>query len=218
MKIITKKRIIIFSISVLGICILGTGIVGIAKNYYTGFNSSQKEKVIYQVSKKEKTRLNKMGQYNPKDIDKEQIEEKAENIAEEYSISVEEAKKIITKNSIAKKALYLAAEDAGITVDEAELTEEINKIRATFDGDEDGQKELKARIAGMGMTENEYWDSLRPQYKSNIMANKYLQLMYGKRCQKEKISMDSPQYAEKQTQWKDEITEEAIKKYHVTAD
>lgn len=163
MKIITKKRIIIFSISVLGICILGTGIVGIAKNYYTGFNSSQKEKVIYQVSKKEKTRLNKMGQYNPKDIDKEQIEEKAENIAEEYSISVEEAKKIITKNSIAKKALYLAAEDAGITVDEAELTEEINKIRATFDGDEDGQKELKARIAGMGMTENEYWDSLRPQ-------------------------------------------------------
>lgn len=152
-----KKTLIILGtcIAILG---LTFGTVSIAQNYYKSTGSSEKEKAVYQMA------------------------EKAENVADVFDMSVSEAEKRIMKNSIEKKALYLASEEAGITVDEQEVTEAIDEIRATFASDPEGEKELEAEIAGMGMGEEKYWNFLRPQYKSNMIVNKYLNKMYEEKC------------------------------------
>lgn len=191
-------------------------ISGVAKNYFTGSSSSEKEKKDYQAAKKEKERLDAKGAYDPKaPIDKEEIAKKAENIASMFNMSKGVAEEVIQENSIEKKALYLAAEDMGITVSEQEVTEEINKIKMSFESDPEGQKELKAQLAGMGLNEDEYWEFLRPQYKSNMIVNKYLNKMYESRCEKEKISMNSEKFMQKKQEWRDSIIKEAIKKYDV---
>ena len=191
-------------------------ISGVAKNYFTGSSSSEKEKKDYQAAKKEKERLDAKGVYDPKaPIDKEEIAKKAENIASMFNMSKGVAEEVIQENSIEKKALYLAAEDMGITVSEQEVTEEINKIKMSFESDPEGQKELKAQLAGMGLNEDEYWEFLRPQYKSNMIVNKYLNKMYESRCEKEKISMNSEKFMQKKQEWRDSIIKEAIKKYDV---
>lgn len=130
-------------------------------------------------------------------------------------MSVSEAEKRITENSVEKKALYLAAEDAGITVSEQDVTDEIEKIKAALATDPEGKKELEAEIAGMGMDEEEYWNFLRPQYKSNMIVNKYLNKMYEEKCKEEKIDLYSEECMEKRKEWRDSITQEAIKKYNV---
>lgn len=211
-----KRKILIICALVLGIGILSFGIVGVSKNYYSSTGASDKEKEMYHTAKKEKQRLDETAGYDPKKIDKKQIREKAQNIAGQYDMSVDDAEKIITQNSIEKKALYLAAENQGISVSDKEVTEEIDKIKATFVADPEGQKELKAEIAGMGVSEEEYWEILRPQYKSNIIVNKYLFSMYEKKCKEEKIDMNSSEYTAKQADWRKQLTEEAIAKYHGT--
>ena len=168
------------------------------------------------ISEKEKERLKDKGTYNPKDhIEKEDLAEKAENVADVFDMSVSEAEKRITENSVEKKALYLAAEDAGITVSEQDVTDEIEKIKAALATDPEGKKELEAEIAGMGMDEEEYWNFLRPQYKSNMIVNKYLNKMYEEKCKEEKIDLYSEECMEKRKEWRDSITQEAIKKYNV---
>ncbi len=215
-KILKRKKTLI----TLGTCIailgLTFGTVSIAQNYYKSSGSSEKEKAVYQMAEKEKERLKDRGTYNPKGhIKKEDLAEKAENVADVFDMSVSEAEKRITKNSIEKKALYLAAEEAGFTVDEQEVTEAIDKIRATFVSDPEGKKELEAEIAGMGMDEEEYWNFVRPQYKSNMIVNKYLNKMYEEKCKEEKIDLYSEEYMEKRKEWRDSIAQEAIKKYNV---
>ena len=204
----------------MGACIaifcVAFGTVSIAQNYYKSSSSDKKEKAVYQMAEKEKERLKDKGTYNPKDhIEKEDLAEKAENVAEAFDMSVSEAEKQITKNSVEKKALYLAAEEAGITVSEQDVTDEIEKIKAALATDPEGKKELEAEIAGMGMDEEEYWNFLRPQYKSNMIVNKYLNKMYEEKCKEEKIDLYSEEYMEKRKEWRDSITQEAIKKYNV---
>ena len=209
MKKILKK-------SILAIFCVAFGTVSIAQNYYKSSSSDKKEKAVYQMAEKEKERLKDKGTYNPKDhIEKEDLAEKAENVAEAFDMSVSEAEKQITKNSVEKKALYLAAEEAGITVSEQDVTDEIEKIKAALATDPEGKKELEAEIAGMGMDEEEYWNFLRPQYKSNMIVNKYLNKMYEEKCKEEKIDLYSEEYMEKRKEWRDSITQEAIKKYNV---
>ena len=215
-KILKRKKTLI----ILGACIAIFGVtfgtVSIAQNYYKSSSSSKKEKTEYRMAEKEKERLKKKGTYNPKGhIKKEDIAKKAENVAEAFDMSVSEAEKQITKNSVEKKALYLAAEEAGITVNEQEVTEAINEIRVTFASDPEGKKELEAEIAGMGMDEEEYWNFLRPQYKSKMIVNKYLNKMYEEKCKEEKIDLYSEECMEKRKEWRDSITQEAIKKYNV---
>lgn len=192
------------------------GISGVAKNYFTSSSPSEKERKYYQAAKKEKERLSTKTTYNPKaPIKKEEIEKKAENVASMFNMKKMDAEEVIQQNSIEKKALYLAAEDMRITVSDKEVTEEINKIKGTFDSDPEGQKELNAQVAGMGMNEDEYWESLRPQYKSNMIVNKYLQKMYEGRCEKENIDINTKEFMQKRQEWRNEIVKEAIKKYKV---
>ncbi len=213
-----KKTFVIIGAAAVVIA-LGVASVGIARNYYTSSSSDVKERELYQMAKKEKDRLDQQGAYDPKaPIVKDQIKKKAENVADMYDMSVKDAEKTITKNTIEKKALYLAAEDAGITVTDQEVTEEIEKIKATFVSDPEGQKELKAQIAGMGMEEDEYWESLRPQYESNMIANKYLRKMYEKKGKEEGIEINSEKFQERKKMWRDEIIQDAIEKYHVQAE
>ncbi len=213
-----KKTFVIIGAAAVVIA-LGVASVGIARNYYTSSSSDVKEREVYQMAKKEKDRLDQQGAYDPKaPIDKDQIKKKAENVADMYDMSVKDAEKTITKNTIEKKALYLAAEDAGITVTDQEVTEEIERIKETFVSDSEGQKELKAQIAGMGMEEDEYWESLRPQYKSNMIANKYLRKMYEKKGKEEGIEINSEKFQERKKVWRDEIIQDAIEKYHVQAE
>lgn len=213
-----KKKSFIIGVLVIGIACLGAGAIGIVKNYYDNKNPSEKNEIVHETARKERDRLKDAGEYDPKKIDKEQIKKKAENVAERFGMSVSEAEEKITTNSIEKKALYMAAEDAGVTVSDDEVTAEINKIKELFVGDPEGKKELDAEIAGMGMTEDEYWEYLRPQYKSNIIVNKYLKMMYEKKCDEEGIAMDSKEFAEKQSEWRKTIAEDAIQKYNVTVD
>ena len=105
-KILKRKKTLI----ILGTCIvilgLTFGTVSIAQNYYKSSGSSEKEKEEYQMAQKEKERLKDRGTYNPKGhIKKEDLAQKAENVADVFDMSVSEAEKRITKNSIEKKAL-----------------------------------------------------------------------------------------------------------------
>lgn len=102
-KILKRKKTLI----TLGTCIailgLTFGIVSIAQNYYKSSGSSEKEKAVYQMAEKEKERLKDRGTYNPKGhIKKEDLTEKAENVADVFDMSVSEAEKRITKNSIGR--------------------------------------------------------------------------------------------------------------------
>lgn len=192
------------------------GISGVAKNYFTSNSPSEKEKKSYQAAKKEKERLDTKTTYDPKaPINKEEIEKKAENVASMFNMKKTDAEEVIQQSSIEKKALYLAAEDMRIIVSDKEVTEEINKIKKSFESDPEGQKELNAQVAGMGMNEDEYWEFLRPQYKSNMIVNKYLQKMYESRCEKEKINIDTEKFMQKKQEWRNEIVKDAIKKYNV---
>lgn len=213
-KILKRKKTLI----ILGACIailgLTFGTVSIAHYYYKSSGSSEKEE--YQMAQKEKDRLRDKGTYNPKDhIKKEDIAQKAENVADVFDMSVSEAEKQITKNSVEKKALYLAAEEAGITVSEQDVTDEIENIKEALASDPEWKKKLNAQIAGMEMDEEEYWNFLRPQYKSNMIVNKYLNKMYEEKCKEEKIDLYSEDYMEKRKEWRDSIAQEAIKKYNV---
>ena len=218
-KILKRKKTLIILGACIAIFCVAFGTVSIAQNYYKSSSSDKKEKAVYQMAEKEKERLKDKGTYNPKDhIEKEDLAEKAENVADVFDMSVSEAEKRITENSVEKKALYLAAEDAGITVSEQDVTDEIEKIKAALATDPEGKKELEAEIAGMGMDEEEYWNFLRPQYKSNMIVNKYLNKMYEEKCKEEKIDLYSEECMEKRKEWRDSITQEAIKKYNVTVE
>lgn len=216
MKMNKRRKLLTASLFVVGIFAILAGVVGIAQNYYT--KAPDKEKKIYQAAGKEKKRLEKAGEYNPEEISESQIEEKAKNVAEMFDMSEEEAKDKIRQDSMNKKALYLAAKEAKIVVSSEEVAEQIEKARKVYHEDEEGKKELQALIAGMGMTEDEYWEAIKPQYESNMRINKYLQEMYKKKCQEEDISYPSPEFTEKQEVWREELTKAAIEKYHVTID
>ena len=95
------------------------------------------------------------------------------------------------------------------------MTDEIENIKEALASDPEWKKKLNAQIAGMEMDEEEYWNFLRPQYKSNMIVNKYLNKMYEEKCKEEKIDLYSEDYMEKRKEWRDSIAQEAIKKYNV---
>lgn len=195
---------------------LGFATFSTAGNYYLSKNASMQERESYQMAEKEKERIDENGGYNPtKEIKRDDIKEKAQNISKYFGESIEKTEKVIEKNSIEKKALYLAAEDSGVKVSENEITNIIAKVKKTYLHDEEGKKELNALIAGMGLEEKEYWNFMRPQYKTNLVISKYLKKCYEQRCKDEGINMTSSEFQEKKMKWRSDIVQDAVEKYKV---
>ena len=95
------------------------------------------------------------------------------------------------------------------------ITNIIAKVKKTYLHDEEGKKELNALIAGMGLEEKEYWNFMRPQYKTNLVISKYLKKCYEQRCKDEGINMTSSEFQEKKMKWRSDIVQDAVEKYKV---
>ncbi len=216
-----KKKIII---GVLGLLVVTTGAVtmikiqGESQNYYNSSRATEEEKDMYSMGKDEKERLGTTGEYDPTQINREQIKEKAESVADQMGKTVEEAEAIILQNALEEKALYLAASEEGIDVTDLEVDQAVNDIRKAVHDEEEEEKQLKAVIAGRGMSEDEYWSSLKAQYKVNMIINKYLEGKYEKMADKENVTRESENYSEKTAAWRNTLTDEAISKFNVKID
>lgn len=210
-----NKKILIVSL------LVGVGfitIIGIHSNSANRYEKENKatgkeETDIYKAAKISKDILEKTGEYDPLNVDEDAIDVKAGKMADALGKDKEQLKKDITDNSEQTKALYMAAKDYGITVSEAETDEALNELKNILHSSEDGQKQLDAVLAGLGMSEEEYWEASRVQYETNIYINKYLDA----RCEeilqdkdKEGITADS---IDERNELVEKITKEAVKKY-----
>lgn len=213
-----KKKIII---GALGLLVVTTGAVAMVKmqgesqNYYNSSRATEDEKDMYSMGKDEKERLGTGGEYDPTQTTREQIREKAESVADQMGKTVDEAEEIILQNALEEKALYLAAIEVGINVTDSEVDQAVNDIRTAVHDEEEEEKQLKAVIAGRGMSEDEYWNSLKAQYKVNMMINKYLEGEYEKMADKENVTKEEENYSEKTATWRKILTDEAIDKFDV---
>lgn len=213
-----KKKIII---GALGLLVVTTGAVAMVKmqgesqNYYNSSRATEDEKDMYSMGKDEKERLGTGGEYDSTQTTHEQIREKAESVADQMGKTVDEAEEIILQNALEEKALYLAAIEVGINVTDSEVDQAVNDIRTAVHDEEEEEKQLKAVIAGRGMSEDEYWNSLKAQYKVNMMINKYLEGEYEKMADKENVTKEEENYSEKTATWRKILTDEAIDKFDV---
>lgn len=71
----------------------------------------------------------------------------------------------------------------------------------------DPNNNLLHTFAGRDMSEDEYWNSLKAQYKVNMMINKYLEGEYEKMADKENVPKESEDYSEKMASWRKSLTD-----------
>lgn len=217
-----KKMIVI---SVLGVIILGgvcaffVGKDGNAENYYNRKETSQTEKMLYNIGAESRENI-KSANDNEDDtvVDSENIKKNAEVYAKETNQSSQKVEKKMTEKSIEKKALLLAARDEGISVTEQEVSKAIQDVKEAYNKNETSKKELQAVIAGTGLSEKEYWDYVKPEYEENMVINKYLESKYKKKAEQSSIAYGTEQYYEKAKIWREDLAQEAVEKYNITVE
>jgi len=112
----------------------------------------------------------------------------------------------------------LAAEDAGIEVDEEEVKISVEATREAIMQDSGEYKKILAYCEGLEISEDEYWENTYETVEMNLKGNKYLEQEYEKRQKREDevYEKGSEEYQERISKWREEIVEIAIKKYKVT--
>lgn len=132
--------------------------------------------------------------------------------------TLEEAKERIVKSNMQSMALRLAAEDAGIEVEEEEVRISVEVTKEAIMQDDIEYKKILAYCKGLGISEDEYWNIIYETTERNLKGKKYLEQEYEKRQKREDevYEKGSEEYLDRINKWKEEIAEMAIKKYNVT--
>ena len=104
----------------------------------------------------------------------EKIEKSAEIISAQSGADKEEVQDILYEEEERKATLERLAREAGISVTEQEVSAEIEKVRGLLHSDEQSEEELRIITDGLGMSEEEYWESVRPVYERNLLIDKYV--------------------------------------------
>lgn len=210
-----KSLMIISSLIVSCSIIVIIGMHSTAVNRYEKINSqtSEEEREIYSVSEISKDVIQESADYDPTIIDKDAISEKAKKMADVLGKDKKQLEKEIMNDAERTKALYLAAKDYGITVSDSEVDEILNELKNALHSSEDGEEQLNAALAGLDMSEDEYWETSRAQYETNIYIDKYLDArseeINGEKIY-EKITPDS---IDVRNNLIEQITNEALEKY-----
>ncbi len=175
-----KKCMYIGTGIICSLCIIA-GVYGYTLNAEsinnTEVDAVEKEGVLNEIGKYDKN--NNIDEYDylsdDSGVDVDNIRDKAEMISDiQPEMDENEVYDNMLEYEMENKAFYLAAVDAGYTASEEEIDDIINYIKDAIQGTEE-EKYIKSYILGRGMSEEEYWISIRDLYKRNLIIKKYLE-------------------------------------------
>lgn len=117
-----------------------------------------------------------------------------------------------------RKALYLAACEAGIMVTEEEIDEIIKKVQMALSESPETKSQLDAFVEGASMSQEEYWEEVRDVYKRNLMIQKFLDMMTEEVDMGEIEDESDLQKIEDESKVIQEIIEEKEKEFNVSVE
>ncbi len=209
-----KKRIIIaLSIVLCSATFVVIGASSSATNYYNSNNVTKVQKELYNISKNDSKVFGKNWKYDPTNVDEKLISKQADEVAKQSGENKQNLEKDMLRRAVEAKVLYLAATDAGFSASEAEVQKEVDDLRKGIHGIPEEEKNLKAIVDGFEMTEDEYWEMVKPQYETAIIVNKYLDHEYEKRKSKLKGNYDGEKIYQLELKWRQEIINRAKSRY-----
>jgi parvulin-like peptidyl-prolyl isomerase len=74
---------------------------------------------------------------------------------------------------IEKQLVYNAAIESGIDVSDSEVDRIIEQTKQALEQDDDANAQQAEYIAGLGISEEEYWEMVKPIYKKMLIMGKY---------------------------------------------
>lgn len=74
----------------------------------------------------------------------------------------------ILNKIIERQVIYKSAQIDGITVTDEELSNAIQKAKDTIKSYDEQYNSFQVYIKGLNMTEDQYWESVKPVYKKSI--------------------------------------------------
>jgi len=83
------------------------------------------------------------------------------------------SKKEIIEKIVIDELLLQQAEQNNIVISDEELNSVLEQLKDNFPRDEEGYKNFKNTLNGMGISEDEYWDMARPVYKKVFTIGKF---------------------------------------------
>lgn len=183
-----------------------------AKNYYDSTSASVMEKTLYNVSKDLKNHQEIVGDYDITEVDESELDARAEIVAKNSNRNKAEVKSELKERIERKKALYLAAKEAGYNVTDEEIEQAVQETKEAIHAQKDSENEFKAVLNGMGVSENEYWELQKKQYEIDLLINKYMEDQMAKKEIGDKKNIANNDYEIKNKVQK-EIEDEALEKY-----
>lgn len=74
---------------------------------------------------------------------------------------------------IKQKSLYSLAKKHNVSVSEAEVNNSISEARKILKNDIESSELLESYVKSLGISESEYWDTIKPYYKEALITSKY---------------------------------------------
>ncbi len=88
-----------------------------------------------------------------------------------------------------RQVVYNQAVKEGMTASEAEVDSGVKAARETMEADSETYAAFREYVKGLGLTEEAYWESVRPAYRKALTCGKY------KKAQKDKYIKDNKEKA-----------------------
>lgn len=212
-----RKKLIVGGI-VCVLCLGGVVASATMKEYVKVNENSlnQEEKMMNELGKEENDpQINALS--TDKVIDKEDIEKQVD-IMKEFNpeINEEEYYEQLEQKEIERRSLYIGAVEAGVSVTDEEVQNVIYELKNNLSEDKEAYDQLMAYLAGRKITEEEYWQEIKPIYIRNLTIQKYLESMEEQAL---KDSQNSKKTEEEIREKADEqLIEDCIDKYEVSVE
>lgn len=212
-----RKKLIVGGI-VCVLCLGGVVASATMKEYVKVNENSlnQEEKMMNELGKEENDpQINALS--TDKVIDKEDIEKQVD-IMKEFNpeINEEEYYEQLEQKEIERRSLYIGAVEAGVSVTDEEVQNVIDELKNNLSEDKEAYDQLMAYLAGRKITEEEYWQEIKPIYIRNLTIQKYLESMEEQAL---KDSQNSKKTEEEIREKADEqLIEDCIDKYEVSVE
>ena len=112
---------------------------------------------------------------------------------------------------VANELLYREGQEQGLNAGPAEVDERIAALKENLSGDPEGYAELKAYLQGLGLSEDEYWETHREEYQRELTIEKL-----GEKLREEYFSRHPYDTAEQYQQYyRDVYRAQLFNKYQV---
>lgn len=113
------------------------------------------------------------------DINKSDIEKKAQMLSDIFGYDKIEVEQNITERVVNEQAIYLEALDADVELSNEEYEDLIGEIKESLYSSEEYDA-FKAYLSGYGISEEEYWIMTEDTYRKGFIISKYIDEYYVK--------------------------------------